>query len=510
MDIRFYNTLTRALDLFEPVDGRTVRMYSCGPTVYDFAHIGNFRSFLSADLLRRFLEACGFEVQHVMNVTDVGHMTDDSTADGTGEDKMQVAARRMKEDKKSGRVPEGAVDNPDDPYQIADYYREAFLQDGKRLGLKVASEYPQRVPCATRHIPQMIDMVQTLIDRGHAYVSDDGVVYYDVLSFPEYGRLSGNTLDKLQEGASGRLDAQDQAMKRHPADFMLWKPDPHHVMRWDSPWGAGYPGWHIECSAMARHCLQADVIDIHTGGEDLIFPHQECEIAQSCGTTGLDFFARFWIHTRFLLVEGQKMSKRQGNFFTVRDILEGKLTGSPVHPAVLRYELIRSHFGAQCNFTKKGLLDSATAVRRIIEFGQKIKSSAGAAASKIDNSHPIINDFLQALADNLNISAALAVVLNWISQPVDNPSEAAAVLKVIDSVLGILELHELTEQDVDTDVVELCKAIDEARKNRNYELADQHRRTLVEKGYEVRTTAEGTVAKAKLAFVADTEMAKSN
>jgi len=503
MEIQFYNSLSRKLERFEPLDGHTVKMYSCGPTVYDYAHIGNFRSFLAADLVRRFLEAVGYDVWHVMNITDVGHMTDDSTADGTGEDKMQLAARRLKEDKKSGQAPEGSVQNPDDPFEIAAYYRTAFLEDGKKLGLKVASEYPQRVPCATKYIPQMITMIQQLIERGHAYIGKDGVVYYDVRSFPDYGKLSGNTLDKLdnlQEGASGRLVASDQANKRHPADFMLWKPDPKHVMKWDSPWGAGYPGWHIECSQLAIELLQTEVIDIHTGGEDLIFPHHECEIAQSCGATGQSQFARFWLHTRFLMVEGKKMSKRDGNFFTVRDVLTGRATDSEVHPAALRYELIRTQFGAQCNFTMKGLFDSANAVRRLTEFAERIEKEAGGQVAEVDNSHRVLSEFLGALADNLNISAALAVVHQWISSPVEDAKVAAAVLRVIDSVLGVVELTRAQQAAVgdDQEILLLCRAIDEARKSRDFATADLHRNQLIERGYEVRSSAEGTVAKRKM------------
>ncbi|MBX3420778.1 MAG: cysteine--tRNA ligase [Pirellulaceae bacterium] len=503
MEIRFYNSLTRSADLFEPVDGHIVKMYSCGPTVYDFAHIGNFRSFLAADLVRRFLEAVGYEVRHVMNITDVGHMTDDATADGSGEDKMQVAARRLREDKKSGRAPQGCVADPDNPFEVAAYYRDAFLEDGKQLGLKVASEYPQRVLCATQYISRMIDTIQQLIQRGHAYVGGDGVVYYDVKSFPDYGRLSGNTLDKmdnLQEGASGRLDAKDQANKRNPADFMLWKADPHHVMKWDSPWGAGYPGWHIECSSMAMHIFESPTIDIHTGGEDLIFPHHECEIAQSRGASGSDCFARFWLHTRFLMVEGRKMSKRDGNFYTVRDILSGKATGGEVHPAALRYELIRTQYSAQCNFTKKGLVDSANAVRRLSEFAERVESQAKGRIAEVDLSHPVIAQFLGALADNLNISAALAVVHQWLAAPVTDAAQAAAVLRVIDSVLGIVELTRQSRPTGDEDeVAVLCREIDEARRRKDFTAADVHRKTLVERGYEVRSTAEGTVAKRKMA-----------
>jgi cysteinyl-tRNA synthetase len=503
VEIRFYNSLTRTTDLFEPQDGHIVKMYSCGPTVYDFAHIGNFRSFLAADLVRRFLEAVGYEVWHVMNITDVGHMTDDSSADGSGEDKMQVAAKRLKEDKKSGRAPEGCVANPDDPFAVAAYYRDAFLEDGRKLGLKVAFEYPQRVHCATNFIPQMIKMIERLIERGHAYVGRDKVVYYDVKSFPDYGRLSGNTLDKLenlQEGASGRLDASDQANKRNPADFMLWKPDPLHVMKWDSPWGAGYPGWHIECSAMAIDALQSPMIDIHTGGEDLIFPHHECEIAQARGSSGCSHFAKFWLHTRFLMVEGEKMSKSKGNFFTVRDVLSGKATGSEVHPAALRYELIRTQFGTQCNFTLKGLVDSANAVRKLIEFSERIETEAAGRVVEVELTHPVLQQFFGALADNLNISAALAVVHQWIGTPVQDAAEAVAILRRIDSVLAVVESTRASRStDDDDDIKVLCQAIHDARQRKDFSQADEHRKQLEARGYEVRSTKEGTVAKRKMA-----------
>ncbi|MEE9211985.1 MAG: hypothetical protein V3U29_04965, partial [Phycisphaeraceae bacterium] len=289
MDIRFFNTLAHCEQTFVPIDPPDVYMYNCGPTVYDYAHIGNFRAFVFADVLRRFLELAGYRVHQVMNITDVGHMTEDQLADGGGEDKMQLAARQLKQAKKAGRA---TVENPDDPHQVARFFTDAFLKDAKALGLKIADEYPQHMPHATDHVSHMQDMIQTLINKNHAYVADDGAVYYSVESFPEYGRLSGNTLDKLRGGAGGRVLDQHQAAKRHPADFLLWKPDPAHLMKWDSPWGTGFPGWHIECSAMATPLLGRDVIASHTGGEDNIFPPHECEIAQTCAATGNDTFAR--------------------------------------------------------------------------------------------------------------------------------------------------------------------------------------------------------------------------
>ena len=503
MEIRFYNTLTNQVERFEPLNPGRVKMYSCGPTVYDFAHVGNFRSFLFADLLRRFLETIGFDVWHVMNITDVGHMTDDAAADGTGEDKMQVAAKRLKENKKSGKVDDGAVSNPDDPFEVADYFMRAFLEDGRKLGLKVASEFPQRVPKATQFIAEIQQMIATLIERGHAYVGSDGVVYFSVESFPSYGQLSGNTLEALRVGAGGRIDVDNQGCKRHPADFMLWKPDPKHIMKWDSPWGPGYPGWHIECSTMAMRVLETDVLDIHTGGEDLIFPHHECEIAQSCGATGKDVFSRFWMHARFLLVEGEKMSKRKGNFFTVRDILAGKATGTPVHPAALRMELIKSHYRAHSNFTAKGLSDSANTVRRLTELGQRLRDACGGVPAMIDRAaHPVVKAFLQALANDLNVSEAMAVVHAWISSPGDDAAEAYGVLLALDQVLGVWEIAagDTAAEDPESDIAaSLCEMIDNARRSRDFTAADAHRIRLIQLGYEVRSSTDGTFVKKKFA-----------
>jgi cysteinyl-tRNA synthetase len=501
--IQFYNSLSRSVESFEPIDKKTVRMYSCGPTVYDFAHIGNFRSFLFADLLRRFLEVSGYDVIHLMNITDVGHMVEETDENGVALDKMEVAAKRLKESKKSGKVDAGMIDDPNDPYQIADYYTKAFLEDGKKLGLKVAHEYPDRVMHATQYIKEMIDMIARLIERGHAYASSDGAVYFSVESFPKYGQLSGNTLEGLLSGAGGRVSEHDQMSKRHPSDFLLWKADPKHLMKWDSPWGAGYPGWHIECSTMAMSKFGCDVIDIHTGGEDLVFPHHECEIAQSCGSSGKDLFARFWMHAKFLLVEGEKMSKSKGNFYTVRDILEGRASGNLVHPAVLRFELIRSHYSTQCNFTLKGLHDSANTVRRFTEFAEKLEAASGSSVGSVAEvlDHPVVKEFLAGLADNLNMSQSLAVLHQWMSNPGPDAKTELGALRVIDRILGITELTKTNSNGASEEeaiIVELCRLIDEARVKKDFAAADKHRGELTARGYEVRSSPQGTIAKKKL------------
>ena len=503
MEIKFYNTLTNATETFQPADTDCVRMYSCGPTVYDFAHIGNFRSFLFADVIRRTLEFFGHKVHHVMNITDVGHMTDDSNADGGGQDKMQAAAARVKEDKKSGKVPEGAVQNPDDPYQIAEYYMNAFLDDAKLLGVKVASE-PDNILRATENIDVMQEMITQLLKNGHAYVGPDRVVYYSVESFPAYGKLSGNTLDRLLTGAGGRISDENQSNKKHPADFMLWKPDHSHIMKWKSPWGMGYPGWHIECSCMARKRLGRDVIDIHTGGEDLIFPHHECEIAQTCGATGKDKFANIWMHARFLMVEGEKMSKSKGNFWTVRDVLEGRATGTQVHPAVLRLELIKSHYRANMNFTKKGLLDSAGAVKRLTDFRAKLETACGGKAEPVDLSYPILKEFAEALADDLNIAGALGAILPWASSTPDDPGAALGALNRINDVLAVAPLgtSDAGSGGASSEQVEiesLCRQIDDARQRKDWPTADGLRKDIESRGYNVKNSPNGTIAEKRLA-----------
>lgn len=490
MDIRFYNTLNHEIETFEPLSPPDVYMYNCGPTVYDFAHIGNFRAFIFADVLRRFLELVGYNVKQVMNITDVGHMTEDQVADGAGMDKMQLAAIRLKEAKKQGKA---EVENPDDPYQVAEYFTKAFLADARALGLKIAEEYPQRMPRATQFVPQMIQMIGTLLERGHAYIANDGAVYYSVESFPEYGRLSGNSLENLRGGAGGRVVEEHQAGKRHPADFLLWKPDPKHIMKWPSPWGEGYPGWHIECSTMARAMLGRDVIDIHTGGEDNIFPHHECEIAQSCGATGEKQFARFWMHTRFLMVEGEKMSKSKGNFYTVRDLL-----GRGIDPAVIRYELLKAHYRGNQNFTFKGLEDSAKAVQRLRDFAASARAAASGQATAVDLTHPAVKPFAEALADDLNMAAALGGLFRWLSETTDEPAVKLGVIEKVDSVLNVIGRAEAVDAAARGEIEAKCRAIDEARAARDFATADRLRQELIDAGYDVKTTREGTTAHKRL------------
>lgn len=496
MDIKFYNTLTNQLELFEPVDPPNVRMYNCGLTVYDYGHIGNFRAFVFADVLRRFLEFAGYNVIQVMNITDVGHMTEDQLADGAGQDKMTLAGERLKQCKHDGQA---AVENPDDPYQVAQYFTNVFLEDAKMLNLKIADEYPRHMPKATEHVQQMIKLIEQLIEKKHAYVAPDGAVYYDVQSFPDYGKLSNNTLDQLHAGSGGRVTDEQLKGKKHPADFLLWKPDEKHIMKWESPWGVGYPGWHIECSAMAMSLHGTPTLDIHTGGEDNIFPHHECEIAQSTGATGKPF-AKYWMHTRFLLVEGQKMSKSKGNFYTVRDLVE---KGIP--PTIVRYELMRSHYRKNMDFSMKGLSDCQKAVQRLRDFVDTHPDVV------VDNSTPAMQDteieqkFAGALADDLNIAKALGELFTWVNNTPNPTVEDVAALKRIDHVLGVLDAPPVTievepedGQLSDEHIEAKIKAISDARANKDYATADAVRAELTEAGIEVQITKDGATWKRKI------------
>ncbi len=536
MPTMFYNTLSHSLaefiprtpgpDSADPLRGAVIRMYSCGPTVYDYAHIGNFRAFLFADVLRRYLEFRHARVQQVMNMTDVGHMTDDAVADGAGQDKLQLAVEKMKVTKKSGRA---LVADPNDPLQVADFFAEVFLADARALGLAVAADYDRAadatareavMPRPTRHIADFISLIQRLLANGHAYVATDGVVYYDVGSFGAYGKLSGNDLERLAHGAGGRTNSQ--AAKRHPADFFLWKPDRAHLMRWNSPWGEGYPGWHIECSAMAMHFL-GESLDIHTGGEDNIFPHHECEIAQSEGATGKEF-ARFWMHTRHLMVNGEKMSKSKGNFFTI-----GDLTGKGYDPLVIRYALICTRYRESTNFTLQSLHEAAVAIASLRDLADKLTRTVAAVdeaagdgdtpamgdpAQRATHEVPLapdeaamIDEFSRAMDDDLNISAALAALFTWANpRPkkgrLDYPAARSglAALRRVDHVLGVIfaplrALPAAVQKQVDA----LMHQRLQARQSKDFAASDTLRRDLSALGVEVQDTPAGSTCRPRLA-----------
>ena len=517
MPLTLYNTLSGQTEPFAPLDpaGRRVTFYSCGPTVYDYAHIGNFRSFLNADLLRRTLELLGYDVIHVMNMTDVGHMTEDTAGDGAGEDRMQVARRRLLEAKKAGTLPAGATDiDPDDPYAVADFYIEAFLADARRLGLTVAREAakrPELMPRPTKYVAQMIELVKTLLAKKNAYVAEDGAVYFDVRSFSAYGRLSGNTLDALRESAGGRVTARHQALKKHPADFLLWKPDPSHIMRWPSPWGEGYPGWHLECSVMAQSLLGRDtngVIDIHSGGEDNIFPHHECEIAQACSATGEPAFARFWFHTRHLSVDREKMSKSKGNFHTLGDLLKRGAS-----PAAIRLELTRTHYRSNAKFTFQGLNDAQRQIDRWSRLQAFLQANPPAAAGPLAQT---LEPFTEALSDDLGVAKAIGLLNEAVGtyaiklhanepQPqatkthTSNGNPPAGELEAIETMLRVLGVDAIDrtvspkETDIDTALIKSMLARrDAARADGDWATSDRIRQELNAMGIALKDGPRGT------------------
>lgn len=464
MSVQFYNTLTKRKEVFEPAQAGKVTMYSCGPTVYQTPSIGNYRAFLLSDLLRRYLEYCGFDVKQVMNITDVGHVTLDADL---GADKLEEAAR------KEGK----------DPWAIAKHYEGIFKKDLAELGCKPAFAYPR----ATEHIPEMIEMVKSLIAKGKAYVVN-GNVYFDIQKFDDYGKLSNNTLEQLVAGA--RVEVHPE--KKHPADFALWKQDPKHVMQWDSPWGRGFPGWHIECSAMSRKYL-GDQFDIHTGGEDLVFPHHECEIAQSEGFSGKKPVVRYWLHNSFLQVDGGKMSKSLGNVILVSDVLKKGFNGRQ-----LRYALIRVNYRIPVNFTWTAMQDAAAGLQRLENFVDHLRSvqksgtTGNAVTGLIESAQ---QRFESGMDDDLNSSAALAAVFDLVNQIYEekNLSSQAATallefLAKINNVFGILDLQ---EKMVDAELANLLKARTQAREAKDWKLADSIREQIAKHGFDVVDSAQG-------------------
>jgi len=469
MALVLHDTLQRRKVPFAPREPGRVRMYNCGPTVYSHAHIGNFRAFLFADILRRWLELSGYEVHQVMNITDVGHLRDDADE---GEDRMEIAAAREKLD----------------PWRIAAKYTGIFMADVDRLRIQRAHEYPR----ATDYVPRMIEFIQGLIANGHAYRVESGDVYYAVDTFPDYGRLSGNTGDDLIAGAR----VETRADKRDPRDFALWKTDPHHLMQWDSPFGRGFPGWHIECSTMSR-ALLGDELDIHTGGEDNVFPHHECEIAQSEGLTGRRF-VRHWLHTRFLQVDGTKMSKSLGNLYTVTDLEE---RGHP--PVAVRFALIRGHYRQVLNFTMEGLEQAAADVRRMRLFVDDMREAAGGARPGRPPGWLTegVRRFEHAMDDDLNVSGALGGVFSLMNearraQAVGAEAACAvAAMERFDRVLGVLAPEGETEEDpaFAAEIDALIEQRAAARAARDWATADRIRDELEERGIEVVDTGDGGV-----------------
>ena len=452
--VRLYNTFTRAKEELRPLREGVVRIYSCGPTVYRYVHVGNLRTFMLPDLLRRSLEYLGYETEQVMNITDVGHLTDDTF--DRGEDKMLVSARL---ERKS-------------PEEIAAHYTDAFKADAAKLNIRPPAHYPQ----ATQYIPQMIELVDKLIARGHAY-EVGGTVYFDIASFPAYGKLSRNTTDKLLAGARGEVDPR----KRQPGDFTLWKAAGEHRLQvWPSPWGHGFPGWHIECSAMSMS-LFGDRFDIHTGGADNVFPHHEAEIAQSEGVTGHRVVS-LWMHGGLLMLAGARMAKSAGNFFRLTELEE-----QGFDPLAFRYLALQAKYRTKLNFGVEGL---AGADRALSQLREKIAEWSRDDRVAPDQAARYETRFRSRLADDLDLPGAMALVAELVRSEIA-PGTKASLLVRWDRVLGLDLDREQPDGVLPEGASALLEARAKARAANDYDTSDRLRAELAEIGVAVTDTAEG-------------------
>lgn len=463
--LRLKNTLTRTQEEFKPLEGNTVRMYSCGPTVYDYGHIGNFRTFVSVDVLRRYLKYLGYQLQHIMNITDV----EDKIIRG-----MLASGKSLEE--------------------YTEFYTQEFLKDSDALNI----ERPEIIPYATRHLPQMIELMKRLTDGGHTYESE-GSLYFSISSFPGYGKLSGLKLEGNVAGARVDVDEYEKADAR---DFVLWKAAKEEgEPRWPSPFGEGRPGWHLECSAMSMEYL-GESFDIHCGGVDLIFPHHENEIAQSEGATGKPF-VHFWVHTEFLLVEGEKMSKSKGNYYTVRQLIEQGHS-----PMAIRYLLLSVPYRTQLNFMLDGLAGAESALKGLRNFRRRVAEFEGTAGSQPripDIISRAREDFEAGMDDDLNTSKALAALFEFRRDAntamdagefgADDRAPVLELLVRIDSVLGVL--GEERENILEPEIEVMIEDRNSARRNRDFKRADQIRAELVARGISLEDTPQGTKWKRK-------------
>lgn len=469
MPLHLYNTYDKREQEFVPLRKGKVTMYTCGPTVYGRPHIGNYSSFLMADLLRRWLEVSGYNVTHVKNITDVGHLVADQDE---GEDKVQREAEKEKVD----------------PLTIAKKYTEMYLEDEKALNMVE----PEHRPRATEYVQQMIDITKILVEKGNAYETEDGV-YFAVETFPNYGKLSGNTLDKLSAGARISVDEA----KKHPADFALWKKcvgkNAHHVLRWSSPWGDGFPGWHIECSAMSSALLGKE-IDLHTGGEDNIFPHHECEIAQSECSSGTHPFVRTWLHKRRIDLAGEKMSKSIGNVLTIPDIVAKGFSALDI-----RYYFLSVHYRTNLKFSFAGL-ESARKVRlKVVEWMETFSAeSANAVPHPNGASDSVIADaakeFARAMNSDLNTPGALAPVFTLMNhyyalRTKKTPlykEDVRALEEFLETVRRTFGCFESVSSDIPAEVTALLTKREQARAAKDFKESDRLRDAIKDLGYEVR------------------------
>lgn len=456
MNIKFYNTLTKQKEDFKPLEGNTVRMYSCGPTVYKDATIGNMRTFIFMDNLRRVLKYNGYELRHAMNITDVGHLVSDGD---DGEDKMLKSARE-----------EGKT-----PLEIAEFYTKRFLTDFDRLNI----DRPEIICKATEHIPEMLAFVEKLMENGYAYETSTAI-YFDVSKLDKYGILSGIDLRNQRAGARVEVDNE----KRNPYDFALWiKAPENHLMKWDSPWGPSYPGWHIECSAMGKKYL-GDQFDIHTGAIDLVPTHHENEIAQSKGCTG-KIPAKFWMHGEFLLIDGGKMSKSLGNVYLVEDIIN-----KGYDPLVYKIFCYTSHYRNKLNFTWEGIDSSSKALGKLKEGYERHNTGNDDVSESLIEEYK--SKFLEAINDDLNMPQAMSVVWEVVKNP-NKSQKLAKLLKEFDSVLGLRIDKPMQEQkdEIPAEVLDLVEQRKQARENKNWDLSDSLRDKINELGYQIKDGKDG-------------------
>lgn len=465
----FYNSESRTKEPVHETDQGPILMYTCGPTVYDYAHIGNFRTYIFEDLLRRALEFFGAEVRQVMNLTDV----DDKTIKGALAEKKSLEA-------------------------FTQTYKDAFFEDIKTLNIQPAAEYP----AATDYLPQMLEMIANLLEKKIAYEGQDGSIYFSIKKFPRYGCLSHLKQEDLLAGASNRVNA-DEYDKDHVSDFVLWKaydPQRDGDIFWESPYGKGRPGWHLECSAMAMDLL-GETINIHCGGVDNLFPHHENEIAQSEACTG-NLFVRHWMHSEHLIVDGKKMSKSLGNFFTLRQVLDQGFSGRE-----LRYMLLHTHYRSRLNFTFDGLTAVRSSLERIDDFIYRLqtfpKKEGGDCRPIWDEA---LATFAVAIGDDLNISSALSALFDLIREAnalldqgkigKKDAEKILAVLKEMDQVLGVIYFPK-EEEKLPEDLVDAMHKRQEARKEKNWSLADELRDLIEGRGYTVEDTPSGPRLKRK-------------
>ena len=462
MSIKFYNTLTRKKEEFIPINAKEVRIYSCGPTVYYFAHIGNLRAYLFMDNLRRVLKYNDYKLKHVMNITDVGHLVSDADE---GEDKMMKAARRENKN----------------PYEIAEFYMNAFLKDIDKLNI----DRPEIVARATEHIDVMEEYVKKIIENGYTYQTED-TIYFDTSKLDKYGVLSNRNVEDQKAGARVEFDKN----KKNISDFALWiKAPENHIMKWDSFFGKSYPGWHLECSAMSYKYL-GEEFDIHTGGVDHIPIHHENEIAQSKGFCG-KIPAHYWMHVEFLQVNGGKMSKSLNNLYTLKDLEE-----KGYEPLVYRMFNYTSNYRAQINFTFEAMDAAKIALNRLREG--YLKHSQGNEDVTNEQIEDYEKRFLEAINDDLNMPVAMSIVWEIIRNPKKSKKLQNLLLK-FDEVLG-LDLKNYSKNktsDFPEEINELLLQRNEARKNKNWEESDRIRDILIKKGYLVKDNKEGTILEKK-------------